>query len=49
VVTEAAAGPGQLQKTSEALQAHVPHGGSLRVMTPIEALGRRMLLREAGN
>jgi len=49
VVTEAAAGPDQLQKTSEALQPHVPPGGTLRVMTPIEALGRRMLLREAGN
>jgi hypothetical protein len=49
VVTEAAAGPDQVQKTSEALQKHVPHGGQLRVMTPIEALGRRMLLREAGN
>jgi hypothetical protein len=49
VVTEAAAGPGQVQHTSEVLQKHVPHGGSLRVMTPIEALGRRMLLREAGN
>jgi hypothetical protein len=49
VVTEAAAGPDQLQHTSVVLQSHVPHGGSLRVMTPIEALGRRMLLREAGN
>lgn len=49
VVTEAAAGPEQLQKTSEALQKHVPPGGSLRVMTPLDALGRRMLLREAGN
>jgi hypothetical protein len=49
VVTEAAAGPDQLKETSEALQKHVPPGGSLRVMTPIEALGRRMLLREAGN
>ena len=49
VVTEAAAGPEQLQKTSEALQKHVPPGGSLRVMTPIEALGRRILSREAGN
>lgn len=49
VVTEAAAGPGQLKETSEALQNHVPPGGQLRVMTPIEALGRRLLLREAGN
>jgi hypothetical protein len=49
VVTEAAAGPGQLATTSEALQKHVPPGGGIRVMTPIEALGRRLLLREAGN
>jgi len=49
VVTEAAAGPVHLQTTSEALQKHVPPGGSLHVMTPIEAIGRRLLLREAGN
>jgi len=49
VVTEAAAGPGQLATTSEALHEHVPPGGSLHVMTPIEAIGRRLLLREAGN
>jgi hypothetical protein len=49
VVTEAFASPAGLQKTSEALQKHVPPGGSLRVMTPIDAVGRRLLLREAGN
>jgi hypothetical protein len=49
VVTEAAAGPEQLAPTMAGLKKHVPPGGSLRVMTPIEALGRRMLLREAGN
>lgn len=49
VVTEAAAGPEQLKETTDALQKHVPLGGNLRVMTPIDALGRRLLLREAGN
>lgn len=49
VVTEAAAGPDRLAPTMVELKKHVPEGGALKVMTPIEALGRRMLLREAGN
>jgi hypothetical protein len=37
-----------LQPTQDALQHHVPTGGTLVVVTPLEALARRILLREAG-
>jgi hypothetical protein len=48
VVTEACCSPGRLAETQDALQAHVPTGGKLVVVTPLEALARRILLREAG-
>jgi hypothetical protein len=48
VITEACCSPGRLAETQDALQAHVPTGGKLVVVTPLEALARRILLREAG-
>jgi hypothetical protein len=48
VVTEACCSPGRLEETQEALKPHVPEGGKLVVVTPLEALARRILLREAG-
>jgi hypothetical protein len=48
VITEACCSPLMLQPTQEALKPHVPEGGQLVVLTPLEALGRRILLREAG-
>jgi len=49
VVTEAFCSPVGLQETSAVLSRHVPPGGRLAVLTPIEAIGRRLLLREAEN
>jgi hypothetical protein len=48
VITEACCSPGRLRATQNALQEHVPKGGKLAVVTPLEALARRILLREAG-
>jgi hypothetical protein len=48
VVTEACCSPGRLEETQEVLKPHVPTGGKLVVVTPLEALARRILLREAG-
>lgn len=48
VITEAFCSPAGLEATQAALQTHVPPGGSLCVLTPIEAIGRRLVLREAG-
>jgi hypothetical protein len=49
VVIEAFASPAGLQATQDELRQHIPPGGSMVVLTPIEAIGRRLLLREAGN
>ena len=48
VVHEALTSPAMLDCTLEELQKHVPSDGRLVVLTPTEALGRRLLLREAG-
>jgi hypothetical protein len=48
VITEACCSPGWLQVTQDALRAHVTRGGTLVTLTPLEVLGRRILLREAG-
>jgi hypothetical protein len=48
VITEACCSPGRLEETQNALQAHVPTGGTLVAVMPLEALARRILLREAG-
>lgn len=48
VVTEAFCSPNQLEATQEALKAHIPPGGYLVVLSPVEAIGRRLLRREAG-
>jgi hypothetical protein len=47
VVTEAFCSPVGLRETSAVLSRHVPPGGWLAVLTPVEAIGRRLLLREA--
>jgi len=49
VIIEAFASPAGLRETKAELERHVPPGGSMNVLTPIEAIGRRLLLREAGN
>lgn len=48
VITEAFTSPKWLGITQAELQKHVPKGGAIVVLTPIEAIGRRLLLREAG-
>jgi len=48
VITEACCSPGWLEVTQDTLRSHVTQGGSLVVLTPLEVLGRRILLREAG-
>jgi hypothetical protein len=48
VITEACCSPGCLEETQDVLKHHVPEGGTLVVLTPLEALARRILLREAG-
>jgi hypothetical protein len=49
VIIEAFASPVGLQAAQDELRQHIPPGGSMVVLTPIEAIGRRLLLREAGN
>lgn len=49
VITETFASPQWLELAQRTMQRHVPPGGELVIMTPIEAIGRRILLREAGN
>ena len=48
VITEAFTSPKWLGITQAEIRKHVPSGGTLVVLTPIEAIGRRLLLREAG-
>jgi hypothetical protein len=45
VVTEAFTSPVGLERTIEAISAHVPKGGELLIMTPTEAITRRLFLR----
>jgi hypothetical protein len=45
VVTEAFASPDGLQRTISVLSHHVPHGGALVALTPVEAICRRVALR----
>lgn len=44
VVTEAFTSPSGEAATIEAIRAHVPRGGSLRALTPVEAIVRRLSL-----
>lgn len=46
VITEAFASPGGLARTMYVLKEHVPPGGVLAVLTPVDAIGRRLVLRE---
>jgi hypothetical protein len=48
VVTECFVSPSALPAAWDQMQAHVPPGGQVVVMPPIEAIGRRVLRREAG-
>jgi hypothetical protein len=48
VIHEAWTSPGMLDRTVEDLGKYVPPGGRLVVLTPVEAIARRLLLREAG-
>ena len=45
VVTEAFTSPVGLDRTVEAIRAHVPGGGVLTILSPIEAITRRIMLR----
>lgn len=45
VVTEAFAAPSGLAMTQEVIGEHVPAGGGLMVLTPVDAIVRRVLLR----
>lgn len=48
VVQEAMTSPAMLGHTTEEVQKHVPPGGNLVILSPINVLHRRLLLREAG-
>jgi len=48
VITEACCSAGWLEVTQDTLRLHVTQGGTLVVLTPLEVLGRRILLHEAG-
>ena len=48
VIHEALTSPAMLECTTQELQRHVPPEGVLMVLTPVKALERRLLLREAG-
>jgi hypothetical protein len=46
VVTEAFCSPAGLKLTQTEIGKHVPPGGQLCVLTTVEAIGRRLMLRE---
>ena len=47
VITEAFTSPGGFYQTCRAIGEHVPDGGELVVLTPIEAIVRRLTVRQS--